>query len=74
MAKKRKLRKSQKLPTPSRFHIGHKILLDTRAGDVLGQITESDATHAIMVSDLDATVRYRIPHSAISAGKIQFLS
>ena len=66
-------KKKKKKVMPPRFKHGQRIALDTCAGEVLGEIVESDSSHGIMVSDLDNTVRYRIPHGAIKFGKIRFL-
>ncbi len=64
--------KSQK-DLPPKFKLGHRIALDTPAGDVIGEIKECDLTHAVMVSDLDNTIRYRLPHEMIKRGKVRFL-
>ena len=66
-------RKKIKKKLPSRFKLGHKVALDTRAGEVLCTVLECDDDAAVIASDLDLTIRYRIPHSVILTGKIRFL-
>ena len=66
-------RKRIKKKLPSRFKLGQQVALDTRAGEVIGTVLECDDNTAVIASDLDPTIRYRIPHGVISTGKIRFL-
>ena len=69
----RRNRKKNKKALPPRFQLGQRIALDTRAGDVIGEIVECDSRHGVMASDLDLTIKYKIPHCVIATGKIRFL-
>jgi hypothetical protein len=66
-------KKKSKKALPSKFKIGQRIALDTRAGEVIGSVLECDDLTAVMASDIDLTIRYRMPHVMIGTGKIRFL-
>ena len=47
----------------TKFEIDQRVAFSTRCGEVVGRVVEVDSECAVIATEIDETIRYRVPHN-----------